>query len=156
MYRVDLFQASASYFLGDQNNASLQRVYGVSYPNKKLLAERLTFLEEAAKRDHRKIGLAQELFFFDESSPGSPFLLTHGMRIFNTLQAFVRDEYHRRDYQEVSSPNMFSSELWKTSGHWGRESLPINETHYGEGNLMTVQITKTTCLHLTLIRGSLA
>ena len=97
-------------------------MYGVSYPDKKLLAERLTFLEEAAKRDHRKIGLAQELFFFDEMSPGSPFLLMHGMRIFNTLQAFVRSEYRRRDYHEVSSPNMFSSELWKTSGHWDRKS----------------------------------
>jgi threonyl-tRNA synthetase len=94
----------------------LQRVYGVSFPDKKLLDEHLKFLEEAAKRDHRRIGEDQELFFFDQLSPGSCFLLPRGMIIYNTLQAYLRKEYWKRGYQEVTTPNMYNSELWKQSG----------------------------------------
>jgi threonyl-tRNA synthetase len=75
-------------------------------------------LEEAAKRDHRKIGQEQELFFFHQMSPGSAFFLPHGMIIYNALQAFIREEYWKRGYQEVNSPNMYNSALWKQSGHW--------------------------------------
>jgi threonyl-tRNA synthetase len=98
---------SASYFLGDAANDSLQRIYGISFPDKKLMDEHLHYLEEAAKRDHRKIGTQQELFFFDEMSPGSAILLQKGMVIKNTLQAFLRQEYWKRDYQEVDTPNMY-------------------------------------------------
>jgi threonyl-tRNA synthetase len=80
--------------------------------------EHLHYLEEAAKRDHRKIGREQELFFFHELSPGSCFFLPHGMIIYNTLVQFIRDEYWARGYQEVKTPNMFNSTLWKQSGHW--------------------------------------
>ena len=80
--------------------------------------EHLHYLEEAAKRDHRKIGKEQELFFFHELSPGSCFFLPHGMIIYNTLQKFLRDEYWSRGYQEVNTPNMYNSSLWKQSGHW--------------------------------------
>jgi len=75
-------------------------------------------LEEAAKRDHRKLGQDQELFFFHQMSPGSAFFLPHGMIIYNALQAYIREEYWRRGYQEVQSPNMYNSALWKQSGHW--------------------------------------
>lgn len=75
-------------------------------------------LEEAAKRDHRKIGQEQELFFFHQMSPGSAFFLPHGMVIYNALQSFIREEYWKRGYQEVQSPNMYNSALWKQSGHW--------------------------------------
>jgi len=75
-------------------------------------------LEEAAKRDHRKLGQEQELFFFHPMSPGSAFLLPHGMIIFNALQSFIRGEYWKRGYVEVTSPNMYNSSLWKQSGHW--------------------------------------
>ncbi|KAF2121965.1 hypothetical protein BDV96DRAFT_562722 [Lophiotrema nucula] len=109
---------SASYFLGDANNDSLQRIYGVSFPDKDQMQAHLKYLEEAAKRDHRKIGKEQELFFFHEWSPGSCFFLPHGMIIYNTLMAFLRQEYWSRGYQEVGSPNMYNSELWKVSGHW--------------------------------------
>jgi threonyl-tRNA synthetase len=109
-------KASASYFLGDQSNDTLQRIYGVSFPDKKLMDEHLKYLEEAAKRDHRKIGLDQELFFFNQLSPGSGFFLPHGMIIYNKLQAYIREEYWKRGYQEVQTPNMFNSALWKTSG----------------------------------------
>jgi len=119
--RIKAFQImknSASYFLGDAKNDSLQRIYGVSFPDKKQLDEHKAYLEEAAKRDHRKIGKEQELFFFHDMSPGSCFFLPHGMIIYNALQAFLRSEYWTRGYQEVMSPNMYNSALWKQSGHW--------------------------------------
>lgn len=109
---------SASYFLGDAKNDSLQRIYGVSFPDKKLMDEHLKYLEMAAQRDHRKIGKDQELFFFHDMSPGSCFWLPHGMVIYNTLQAFTREQYWKRGYSEVQTPNMYNSELWTRSGHW--------------------------------------
>jgi threonyl-tRNA synthetase len=113
-----IMKNSASYFLGDKDNDSLQRIYGVSFPDKKQMAEHKKFLEEAAKRDHRKIGKDQELFFFHELSPGSAMWLPHGTRIYNTIVQFIKEQYWKRDYNEVISPNMYNSALWKTSGHW--------------------------------------
>lgn len=129
-----LLKNSASYFLGDANNDSLQRIYGVSFPDKKLMDAHLKFLEEAAKRDHRKIGREQELFMFHEMSPGSCFWLPHGTRIYNTLNAFLRDEYRDRGYEEVITPNMYNANLWKTSGHW---------ENYKE-NMFTMEVEKDT------------
>jgi threonyl-tRNA synthetase len=108
---------SSSYFLGDAKNDSLQRVYGVSFPDSKQMKEWEKFMEEAEKRDHRKIGLEQELFFFNELSPGACFFLPHGTRIYNTLVDLQRGEYHKRGFQEVVTPNMFNTKLWETSGH---------------------------------------
>ncbi|TAQ87363.1 hypothetical protein B7494_g4336 [Chlorociboria aeruginascens] len=113
-----IMKNSASYFLGNKDNDSLQRIYGISFPDKKQMAEHKKFLEEAAKRDHRKIGKDQELFFFHELSPGSAMWLPHGTRIYNTIMAFLREQYWQRGYNEVITPNMYNSELWKTSGHW--------------------------------------
>ncbi|KAJ2759477.1 threonyl-tRNA synthetase, partial [Coemansia nantahalensis] len=113
-----VLKSSASYFLGDPSNDSLQRVYGISFPDKKQMTEYKHFLEEAAKRDHRKIGREQELFFFHELSPGSAFFLPHGARIYNTLTNFIRERYWQRGFEEVVSPNMFNVKLWEQSGHW--------------------------------------
>ena len=125
-------QNSASYFLGKAENDSLQRIYGVSFPDKKQMQEHLKYLEEAAKRDHRRIGKDQELFFFHDMSPGSCFFLPHGTIIYNTLQAFLREEYWKRGYQEVVTPNMYHSDLWKRSGHW---------QHYSE-DMFTFDVEK--------------
>ncbi|KAF9431423.1 threonyl-tRNA synthetase [Entomortierella beljakovae] len=113
-----ILKNSASYFLGDSKNDALQRVYGVSFPESRLMVEHKEMLVEAAKRDHRKIGREQELFFFHELSPGSCFFLPHGARIYNTLMSFIKNEYHKRGYIEVMTPNMFNVKLWKQSGHW--------------------------------------
>ena len=113
-----ILKNSSCYFLGDKDNDTLQRVYGISFPDPKQMTEYKQFLEEAAKRDHRRIGKDQELFFFHDLSPGSCFWLPHGTRIYNTLMDFIREEYRKRGYSEVISPNMYNSELWKTSGHW--------------------------------------
>ncbi|EIW79924.1 threonyl-tRNA synthetase [Coniophora puteana RWD-64-598 SS2] len=127
---------SASYFLGDAKNDSLQRIYGISFPDKKQLTEYKAFLAEAAKRDHRKIGREQELFFFNDLSPGSCFFLPHGTRIYNTLLELMRAEYKKRGYQEVISPNMYNNKLWETSGHWqnyrdGMFQLDIEKEKWG-------------------------
>jgi threonyl-tRNA synthetase len=106
-----------AYWRAKAENPSLQRVYGISFPDKKLLKEYKTLMEEAAKRDHRVLGPKQDLLMFHPLSPGCPFLLPYGQRIFNTLAAFLKDEYWKRGYQEVQTPNMFDFELWNTSGH---------------------------------------
>jgi len=111
-------QNSASYWQNDAKNESLQRIYGISFPDKKQMTEHLHMLEEAAKRDHRKIGKEQELFFFNELSPGSCFFLPHGARIYSVLMEFLREEYWARGYEEVITPNMYNVKLWETSGHW--------------------------------------
>lgn len=108
---------SASLWLGKQGNDQLQRVYGISFPDKKEMTEWKHLQEEAAKRDHRKIGLEQELFYFDELSPGSCFFLPHGTRLYNKLIETIRSEYWKRNYMEVVTPNMYNLKLWETSGH---------------------------------------
>lgn len=90
----------------------------MAFPDKKLLAEHLKFLEEAAKRDHRRIGTQQSLFMFDEASPGSPFFEFHGNRIFLAIQTYLREQYFIRGYNEVQTPNMYDADLWRVSGHW--------------------------------------
>lgn len=109
---------SSSYWLANANNATLQRVYGMSFPDKKRMKEWKELLKAAAERDHRKVGAEQELFFFHQLSPGSCFFLPHGTRIYNALQDFIRTEYRKRGYQEVVTPNVFNVDLWKTSGHY--------------------------------------
>lgn len=119
--RVKAFKVlknSASYFLGDAANDSLQRMYGVSFPTKDRMQAHLKFLEEAQLRDHRKIGREQELFMFNDLSPGSAFWLPHGARIYNAMQEFLKEEYRKRGFEEVITPNMFNAKLWETSGHW--------------------------------------
>src|SRR5690606_9295802 len=105
---------------GDAKNDTLQRVYGISFPNKKLLDEWLELRRLAAERDYRLIGKNQELFTYSEYSPGSAFMLPHGTRVYNKLMNFMREEYRKRGFHEVISPNIYNSDLWKKSGHWDK------------------------------------
>ncbi|KJZ76568.1 Threonine--tRNA ligase [Hirsutella minnesotensis 3608] len=123
---------SAAYWLGDSKNESVQRIAGISFPDKKQLEEYKTFLAEAAKRNHRKIGQDQKLFFWDEMSPGATFWLPHGTRIYNTLMELMKAEYQKRGFVEVMSPNMYKADLWKMSGHWN---------HYEE-HMFTFEVEK--------------
>merc|ERR1711972_225986 len=109
---------SAAYWLGDQSLDSLQRMYGIAFPTEKLMKDWKQFQEEAAKRDHRHVGKQQELFFFHPFSAGSCFWFPAGVRIFNKLTDMIRAEYRLRGFTEVITPNMYSSSLFKTSGHW--------------------------------------
>ncbi|KAF9677532.1 hypothetical protein SADUNF_Sadunf08G0117400 [Salix dunnii] len=110
-------KASSAYWRGNKDRESLQRVYGISYPDKKRLQEYKQFLEEAKKYDHRVLGVKQELFFCHPMSPGSWFFLPHGTRVYNKLMQFIKNEYRRRGYEEVKSPNIYNMKLWETSGH---------------------------------------
>ena len=113
-----LLKVSGSYWRADAKKQQLQRIYGISFPDKKQLNEYLHNLEEAEKRDHRKIGKQLDLFSFHDVSPGSPFFHPKGAFIFITLQNFLRELYVDWGYQEVITPLIYDSELWKTSGHW--------------------------------------
>ncbi|KAF5746625.1 threonine--tRNA ligase mitochondrial [Tripterygium wilfordii] len=110
-------KASSAYWRGNKDRESLQRVYGISYPDAKRLKEYLHQLEEAKKYDHRLLGMKQELFFCDPLSPGSSFFLPHGTLIYNKLMEFIRNQYRKRGYQEVITPNIYNMKLWETSGH---------------------------------------
>ena len=109
---------SSAYWLGDKENDSLQRIYGVSFPNKKELVEYIHFKEEAERRDHRNVGKIQKLFYQHQYSPGCWFFTKEGTIIYNNLMAMMRHEYKFRGYSEVISPNIFNLRLWKVSGHY--------------------------------------
>ncbi len=115
---IKLTNVTSAYWRGDQKNKQLTRVYGTSFPSDKELRTHIALLAEMEKRDHRKIGRELELFMFHEWSPGSPFLLPKGTIIFNELQNFIREEYRKRGYQEVITPQLFNKALWEQSGHW--------------------------------------
>ncbi|XP_057753448.1 threonine--tRNA ligase, mitochondrial 1-like [Arachis stenosperma] len=114
---IACLKASSAYWRGNKARATLQRVYGISYPDQKSLKEYLLRLEEAKKYDHRILGVKQELIFHHELSPGSWFFLPHGARVYNKLMDFIRSQYSDRDYEEVISPNVFNMDLWVQSGH---------------------------------------
>ncbi|XP_022156720.1 threonine--tRNA ligase, mitochondrial 1-like [Momordica charantia] len=114
---IACLKASSAYWRGNKDRESLQRVYGISYPDQKRLKEYINMLEEAKKYDHRLLGTKQELFFCHPLSPGSWFFLPHGARIYNKLMEFMRAQYKDRGYEEVLSPNMYNMQLWETSGH---------------------------------------
>jgi len=113
-----LTKIAGAYWRGDAKNKQLLRVYGISFPTQKMMDEHVKLQEEAEKRDHRKLGKELGLYMFHEWSPGSPFLLPKGAVIYNTLLSFIREEYHKRGYQEVVTPQLFNKALWEASGHW--------------------------------------
>ena len=110
-------KTSSTNWLGEVSNDPLQRVYGISFPDSKQLKQWQDFQEKAKQRDHRNLGTKQDLFFFHQQSPGSCFWLPHGARIYNKLVKFIRNEYWKRGYEEVITPNIFNMNLWQTSGH---------------------------------------
>ncbi|HDR7647871.1 TPA: threonine--tRNA ligase [Bacillus mycoides] len=114
-----LTNVSGAYWRGDSNNQVLQRIYGVAFSSQQKLEEYLHFVEEAAKRNHRKLGSELELFMFSEEAPGMPFYLPKGQIIRNELEGFLREIQNEYNYQEVRTPFMMNQELWEKSGHWG-------------------------------------
>lgn len=113
-----LLSVAGAYWRGDSNNKMLQRIYGTAFPKKAKLEEHLYMLEEAKKRDHRKLGRELGLFMFSEESPGMPFYLPNGMVIRNELEQFSRKLQDERDYDEVRTPFIMNQRLWEQSGHW--------------------------------------
>lgn len=113
-----LTRVSGAYWRGDNQNEVLQRVYGVAFRKNKDLQDHFKFLEEAAKRDHRKLGKQLELFMFSEEAPGMPFYLPKGQIVRNELEKFSRELQTEADFDEVRTPFMMNQRLWEQSGHW--------------------------------------
>ena len=117
---VKLLESSGTYFRGDESGPKLQRIYGTAFESKKALKSHLARLEEAKKRDHRRVGADLGLFHLDPLAPGSPFYLPKGMTLYNELIRFVQDLYPKYGYNEVMTPQLFRSDLFKTSGHYDK------------------------------------
>ncbi len=115
---VKLMSVAGAYWRGDEHNKMLQRIYGTCFPSQEELDEYINRLEEAKKRDHRKIGKEMDLFMLTEEGPGFPFFMPKGMIIRNELENFWRQEHRKRGYQEIKTPLILNEELWRTSGHW--------------------------------------
>ena len=115
---IKLLSIAGAYWRGDEKNKMLQRIYGITFEKKKQLDEYLEFLEEAKKRDHRKLGKELDLFSFHEEGPGFPFFHPNGMVIRNELQNFWKDLHIKEGYGEINTPIILSESLWHQSGHW--------------------------------------
>lgn len=124
-----LTHVSGAYWRGDSSNKMLQRIYGVAFASKQELEEHFHFVEEAKKRNHRKLGNELELFMFSEEAPGMPFYLPNGQIIRNELESFLRNLQQFHDYQEVRTPIMMNRKLWENSGHWDhyKENMYFSE-----------------------------
>ncbi len=113
-----LLSSSSSYWRGDETKQTLQRIYGISFPKASMLEEYLNMLEEAKKRDHKKLGKELELFMLLPEGPGFPFFLPKGMILRNILEDFWRKKHIANGYQEIKTPMILNEELWHRSGHW--------------------------------------
>lgn len=132
LHGFKLMNVAGAYWRGDEKRPMLQRIYGTAWRSKKELKQHLQWLEEARRRDHRRLGQQLELFHLDETAPGMPYWLPNGMRVLTALINFWREEHEARGYHEISAPLVNDLSLWHTSGHWEhyRENMfviPIDE-----------------------------
>ncbi|MCL2382672.1 MAG: threonine--tRNA ligase [Oscillospiraceae bacterium] len=130
---IKLLTSSGAYWRGSENNKMLQRIYGISFPKSSELEEYVNMIEEAKKRDHRKLGKELDLFMVLEEGPGFPFFLPKGMTLRNTLESFWRKKHIEHGYEEIKTPIKLNVDLWHRSGHWD---------HYKE-NMYITQIDET-------------
>lgn len=131
----ELTSVAGAYWRGDERNPMLQRIYGIAYPDQKQLDEHLRRVEEAKKRDHRRLGQELDLFSIQDEAPGFPLFHPKGMLVRNELEQFWREEHRRAGYQEIRTPLIMNRTLWERSGHWDhyRENMyftRIDEVDY--------------------------
>ncbi|MAT38504.1 MAG: threonine--tRNA ligase [Ectothiorhodospiraceae bacterium] len=150
-----LLNISGSYWRGDANNKQLQRIYGVSFPKKKDLEEHIQLLEEAKKRDHRKLGKELDLFSFHDISPGAPFWHPRGMVIFKELETLIRDVLEQNEYDEILTPILVKKELWEQSGHWEhyQENMFLVEAEEQVFGLKPMNCPESTYVYNTKVRS---
>ena len=129
-----LLSVAGAYWRGSEENKMLQRIYGISFPKKSQLKEYLDRLEEAKKRDHRKLGKELDLFSIHEEGPGFPFFHPKGMVVRNELENFWRKEHIRRGYEEIKTPIILNRDLWVRSGHWDHYKENMYFTKIDEGD----------------------
>ena len=132
-----LMHVAGAYWRGDSSREQLQRIYGVAFLNKDALKAHLTMLEEAAKRDHRKLGREMDLFHMQEEAPGQVFWHPNGWKIYTTLQDYMRRQQDRGGYVEVNTPQVVDRKLWEASGHWDKYQehmfiVEVDEEHARE------------------------
>lgn len=132
--KFKLLSVAGAYWRGNENNKMLQRIYGTAWATQKELDEYVKRIEEAKKRDHRKLGPELGLFQFLPAAPAMPFYLPKGSSLYNRLANFMREETKRQGYQELICPQIMSSDLWKTSGHWDnyRDNMFVVDTEEDE------------------------
>ncbi|WP_446936416.1 threonine--tRNA ligase [Lysinibacillus fusiformis] len=118
LQHFQLMHVSGAYWRGDSDNQMLQRIYGVAFATKEELQQYFVFLDEAEKRNHRKLGKELSLFMFSEEAPGMPFYLANGQILRNELESYLRNLQAKYDYREVRTPLMMNQRLWEQSGHW--------------------------------------
>lgn len=152
---VKLLSVAGSFWKGDPKNKPMQRVYGISFPKKKDLEEYLKQLEEAKKRDHRKLGKELELFFFHEIAPAAPFWLPKGMIIFRELEKFLREKLDKSGYQEISTPILVKKTLWERSGHWDhyKENMFVLEVDNETYSLKPMNCPESTIVYKSKLRS---
>jgi threonyl-tRNA synthetase len=152
---VKLLSVSGSYWKGDAKNKQLQRIYGVSFPKKKDLEEHLERLEEARKRDHRKLGRDLELFSFHEIAPGAPFWHPRGMIIFKELERLVRELLDSAGYDEILTPIMVKKDLWEESGHWDyyQEHMFLLDVEEEKFSLKPMNCPESTYIYRAKVRS---
>ena len=129
-----LLSSSGAYWRGDEKNKMLQRIYGISFTKQSELDEYVNMIEEAKKRDHRKLGKELDLFFFDETAPGMAYWMPKGFTMMNVLIDMWRKIHKANGYQEFSGPQLNSSSLWKTSGHWDHYKEDMFVLEDSDGN----------------------
>ena len=139
-----LTKISGAYWKGDSKNEMLTRIYGTAWNNDKDLEKHLTKIEEALKRDHRKLGKEMNLFHFQDEAPGMVFWHPYGWNIYKSLQNYIRNKLDKNDYQEINTPQVVDRKLWEASGHWDkyRENMFITEIDEGHANEKRVNALK--------------
>jgi len=145
-----LMSVAGAYWRGDSNNAMLQRIYGVAFRNKGDLKAHLLMLEEAAKRDHRKLGREMDLFHMQEEAPGQIFWHPNGWRIYTTLQDYMRRVQNKGGYVEVNTPQVVDRKLWEASGHWEKYQehmfiVEVDEEHAREKSVNALKPMNCPC-----------
>jgi threonyl-tRNA synthetase len=150
-----LLSSSGAYWRGDERNPMLQRIYGTAWLTKEELEKHLWRLEEAKKRDHRKLGRELALFEFYDVSPGAPFWLPHGWTLVRELERFVREVLDARGYQEISTPILVNKKLWEQSGHWEhfRENMFLVESEEQIFGLKPMNCPESTLVYRHALRS---
>jgi len=150
-----LLASSGAYWRGDERNPMLQRIYGTAWLSQEELERHVWRLEEAKKRDHRKLGRELDLFIFNEVSPGAPFWLPHGWAIVRELERFVREALDARGYAEISTPILVNKKLWEQSGHWEhfRENMFLVESEDQIFGLKPMNCPESTLVYRHALRS---
>ena len=150
-----LLSSSGAYWRGDERNAMLQRIYGTAWLTQEELDKHLWRLEEAKKRDHRKLGRELDLYAFHDVSPGAPFWLPNGWMMVRELERFVREVLDARGYQEISTPILVNQRLWEQSGHWEhyRENMFLVESEEQVFSLKPMNCPESTLVYRHALRS---